>query len=259
MELVTTRLDDRVASIIFNHQRKHNAIGEQFVAQLIAAFDRMEQEGALAVVLRAQAGARVWSAGHDVGELAEPRRDPLGYNDPLERLIRRVQDYPQPVIAMVEGSVWGGGCELCIACDMIICGDDSTFAVTPAKMGLPYNPHGLVNFLNVLGPHKAKEMFFTGLPITAHDALVVDMVNHVVPRDTLEVFTYHLAAAIAQNAPLAVRVLKQQFRLLLKGQMLSTESFERIQGMRREVYDSQDYQEGIQAFKEKRKPTFIGR
>ena len=84
------------------------------------------------------------------------------------------------------------------------------------------------------------------------------LVNHVIGRDELETVTYGIAETITRNAPLAVRVLKQQFRLLLHGQVLSTEVFESIEGMRRIVYDSYDYEEGIQAFKEKRKPKFSG-
>jgi methylmalonyl-CoA decarboxylase len=259
MELVTTNLDNKIGTIIFNHPTKLNSIGKEFADELVAALDELEQADAQVVILRAMPGVKVWSAGHDVTHLPTGRRDPLGYQDPLDRVLRRVQDYPAPVIAMVEGSVWGGACDLCISCDMIICTDDATFAITPAKIGLPYSASGLVRFLTVLGPHKAKEMFFTAQPLSAEEALNARMVNRVVSREELEAVTYSIAETITHNAPLTVRVLKRQFRLLLQGQTLSTETFERIQGMRREVYDSQDYQEGIEAFKEKRKPNFKGR
>jgi methylmalonyl-CoA decarboxylase len=259
MELVVTNLDDTIGTITFNHPTKRNSIGLRFADDFIAAFDELEQAAARVVILRAMPGVKVWSAGHDVSELPTGRRDPLGYQDPLDRVLRRVQDCPVPVIAMVEGGVWGGACDLCITCDMIMCSDDSTFAITPARLGVPYTASGLGRFLAVLGPHKAKELFFTAQPISAQDALQAGMVNHVVPRDELEAATYGIAETISRNAPLAVQVLKQQFRLLLRGQTLSTETFEQIQGMRRTVYDSEDYQEGIRAFKEKRKPNFQGR
>lgn len=259
MDLVTTRLEHNVGTLTLNHPEKHNAIGAKLVTELLAALDTLEQAGVRVVVLRAEPGVRVWSAGHDIDELPDGRRDPLGYYDFLERLLRHIQDFPAPVIAMVEGSVWGGASDVCISCDIVVCAEDTTFAITPAKIGLPYNASGLVHFINVIGPHKAREMFFTARPISAHDALNAHMVNHVVTRDELEAFTYDIAGAIAQNAPLAVRALKRQFRLLLEGQVLSAEVFERIQGMRREVYDSEDYREGIRAFKEKRRPVFRGR
>ncbi|HSD85255.1 MAG TPA: methylmalonyl-CoA decarboxylase, partial [Anaerolineae bacterium] len=230
----------------------------ELAADLIAGLDLMEQAQVRVVIIRAAPGAKVWSAGFDINELPHRRRDPLGYEDALERLLRRVQDFPSPIIAMVEGSVWGGACDLCLSCDFIMCTPEATFAITPAKIGLPYNASGLVHFLNELGPHKAKEMFFTALPLTAQEAENCRMVNHVLPADELEAYTLRIAQAIARNSPLAVRVLKRQFRLLLSGQVLSPETFESIQGMRREVYDSTDYEEGIQAFKEKRPPVFKG-
>lgn len=256
MSLVLTELEDGLGTITLNHPARHNCIGTELAHDVISALDEMEHAAVRAVVLRALPGARVWSAGHDIYELPQPRRDPLGYADPLEKLLRRIQDFPSPIIAMVEGSVWGGACDLCISCDIIICAENATFAITPARLGLPYNASGLVHFLNVLGTHKVKEMFFTAEPISAEDAFAGGMVNHVVPIDQLEARTYSVARAIAQNAPLAVQVLKRQFRLLLGGEVLPAEVFESIQGMRREVYDSDDYREGIQAFKEKRKPTF---
>ena len=84
-------------------------------------------------------------------ELPTNGRDPLTYDDPVRRVIRMIELFPAPVIAMVEGSVWGGACELVMSCDMIVASDDSTFAVTPAKLGMPYNISGVQNFLNTGG------------------------------------------------------------------------------------------------------------
>ena len=72
------------------------------------------------MILRAKPGAKVFSAGHDVDELAEGRRDPLGWDDPLRRLVREIEAFPGPVIAMVEGSVWGGATETVLACDLVV-------------------------------------------------------------------------------------------------------------------------------------------
>src|SRR6476659_8616846 len=117
MNLVITELERGIGTITLNHAAKHNSIGAELAGDLIAAVDEMEHARARVVVLRALPGSRVWSAGHDINELAQPRRDPLGYGDPLEKLLRRVQDFQSPVIAMVEGGVWGGACDLCISCD----------------------------------------------------------------------------------------------------------------------------------------------
>jgi methylmalonyl-CoA decarboxylase len=258
-KLVVAELDRTIGTITLNHPAKHNCIGKRFADDLVAAFDELEHAGAQVVVLRALPGVRIWSAGHDIAELPMGQRDPLGYQDPLDRVIRRVQDCPMPVIALVEGSVWGGASDLCVSCDLVVCSEATTFALTPAKLGVPYSASGLMRFLAAMGPHKAKELLFTAQPISAQAALQANMVNYVVPTGELEAVTYDIARTITHNAPLAVQVLKQQFRLLLQSPALAPEVFERIQGMRRTVYDSQDYQEGIRAFKEKRKPIFQGR
>lgn len=173
--------------------------------------------------------------------------------------MRRVQDYPGPVIAMIEGSVWGGACDLALTCDILIGCASTSFAVTPAKIGIPYNASGMIHFINVLGLNKAKEMFFTGTPVDASDALKAGILNHLVPAAELDRFTRELADRILSNAPLAVRALKEQFRLLSKGHPVDAETAEEIQAIRRRVYDSEDYGEGIRAFLEKRPPHFQGK
>jgi methylmalonyl-CoA decarboxylase len=227
--------------------------------ELAAGLEALENEGARVIVLRSAPGAKVWSAGHDIDEIPEPRRDPLGYFDPLETLLRKVQDCPVPVIAMVEGSVWGGACDLCCSCDLVIAARAATFAMTPAKIGIPYNASGVIHFTNLLGLNKAKEMFFTAQPVSAEDARTSGLVNHVVSVEDLETFTMDLADKISANAPLAVRSIKAEFRLLARGHSIDAETAEEIQAIRRRVYDSEDYAEGLRAFREKRPPRFEGR
>jgi methylmalonyl-CoA decarboxylase len=103
-----------------------------------------------------------------------------------------------------------------------------------------------------------REMFFTARPIDADRAMQVGILNHLVPTDQLDAFTYAMAAQITENSPLAIAVIKEQLRLLGNSHPLSPETFERIQGLRRKAYDSADYLEGKQAFLEKRKPVFRG-
>lgn len=256
--LVRVACHDAVGVITLDHPQQRNALSRRLVDDLIAALADFGRRRLRVVVLRAAAGSNVWSAGHDVHELPDTRRDPLGWDDPLRYLIREIENFPAPVIAMVEGSVWGGACETVFACDLIVAAPNATFALTPARLGVPYNVSGMLTLLNASNMRIAKEMAFTAKPVTADRAERLGMINHVVAADELEAFCLAMAHGIAANAPLSISVMKEQLRILAGAHPMSPQGFERIQGLRRLVYDSDDYREGIRAFKEKRQPVFRG-
>lgn len=208
--------------------------------------------------MRAPEGAKVWSAGHDVKELPLKLRDPLSYYDSLEVLLRTVEEYPGPVIAMVHGSVWGGACDLIMTCDMVIADKTAKFAMTPAKLGVPYNSTGILHFMNRLPINIAKEMFFTAELMSSKRALNVGIINHLVEEEELLPFTLNMAQTISTRSILSIQVIKEQFRVLSKAYSITPSAFERVQGMRRKVYDSHDYEEAITAFLEKRPAKFKG-
>ena len=258
MEFILTELRDSIGIITLNNDRKRNALGKALIKELIHALNGLIHQKVRVVILRANPGAKVWSAGFDISELPQPGRDPLSYFDPLEKAIRAVQRCPAPVLAMIEGTVWGGACELAFVCDLLIGTADTSFAITPAKIGIPYNPSGILHVLNMLGLAVVKEMFFTAQPLSAQRALSLGVLNHLVPAAELEAFTLEKARQIAANSPNSISVIKEQLRILGNALPLSPETFEHIQGLRRQVYDSKDYLEGQTAFLEKRKPEFKG-
>lgn len=258
MPLVLTESQDAIGTITLNHPEKRNALSSALIEELLAALAEFERRRVRVLVLRAPDRSKVWSAGHDVTELPQSQRDPLGWDDALRRLIRAIEDFPAPVLAMVEGGVWGGACELVFACDLVIAAPNATFAVTPARLGVPYNLSGLMTFMGTIGLHVIKEMAFTAQPMWAERAERLGIVNRVAPREDLARVTYETAAQIAKNAPLAIAVMKEELNSLANAHDLSPLAFERIQGRRRAVYTSRDYQEGIRAFLEKRAPIFTG-
>jgi methylmalonyl-CoA decarboxylase len=259
MALIEVRQEGPVGTIVLNNGGRRNALSHALVASLIEALQGFRDSDVRVVILRAQPGVKVWSAGHDVDELPESRRDPLGWDDPLRNLVRTLETHPAPVIAMIEGTVWGGGVETILACDIVIATPESTFAVTPARLGVPYNLSGLMTFMSAGSLRIIKELAFTAAPIAAERAERIGMINHVVPGDQLEAFTLRMATTIAGNSPLSIAVMKEQFRVLAGAKPLSPRGFEKVQGLRRVVYDSHDYAEGIRAFKEKRTPNYLGR
>ncbi len=257
MPNVAVTIEDSIGTLTMDYRQKHNALCAALVDELVAAFGKLHDQRVRVVILRAVKGVGVWSAGHDINELPF-RRDPLGWDDPLRHLIREIEHFPAPVIAMIEGTVWGGGSEMAFACDLIVAAPDVTFAVTPARLGVPYNVSGMLTFLNSAEIRIVKEMAFTAKPMSAQRAAELGIINYVVANDEIEAFTMSLARDIAANAPLSIAVMKEQLRILAGAQTMSPEKFEQVQGLRRIVYDSHDYEEGIKAFKEKRAPQFRG-
>jgi methylmalonyl-CoA decarboxylase len=258
MAYILTASEDLIGTITLDHQPRRNALSHALVEEVLAALRAFRETKVRVVILRAPPGCTVWSAGHDVDELPVSRRDPLGWDDPLRQLVREIETYPGPVIAMIDGGVWGGACEVVLACDLIVATASATFALTPAKLGVPYNISGMLTFLHAANIRIVKEMAFTAQPIEAARAERLGMINYVVPAAELEAFTMGLARQISANAPLSIAVMKEQLRILGGAHPMSPQGFERVQGLRRIVYDSHDYQEGIRAFKEKRKPVFKG-
>ena len=248
----------QVGIITLGDRDKRNAIGAEMASRVIAALESLRARQVRAIVLRAAPGMDVWSAGHDIGELPAGQRDPLGYDDPLEELIRAVRTFPAPVVAMVHGTVWGGALDLVLSCDLAVADETASFAITPANLGLPYNMTGLLHFHGRLPINVIKEMFFTAAPIDARKASQWLLINHLVPWDRLESFTLELAATMATKSPLAIAVIKEQLRVLSDYQPIAAQVYERVQGLRRQAYDSSDYREGLEAFAQKRQPIFRG-
>ncbi|NYH26319.1 methylmalonyl-CoA decarboxylase [Paraburkholderia bryophila] len=210
------------------------------------------------VILGTDVGQDVWSAGHDLGELAHDR-DPIAYGKPLEKVLRRVRAYPGVVIALVSGSAWGGAVDLAMSCDMVITDGSARFAMTPANIGLPYTTSGLLRFFNNVPIHVLKEMFFTAQPLDAARAERFGVINRLVDSDKLEATALEIARGIAAKAPLAIQAVKEQLRILEDMQPMPVQAMEQIAELRRRVCESADFGEGLVAFSERRAPVFGGR
>ena len=256
--IVQTAMQGQVGIITLADQHKRNAIGARMANGIIAALASLRAQNVRTIVIRAAEGMSVWSAGHDISELPRGRRDPLGYDDPLEGLLRAIRTFPAPVVAMVHGTVWGGALDLVLSCDLVTADETASFAITPANLGLPYNTTGLLHFVGRLPLNLIKEMFFTAAPLDAQKAKEWMVVNHLVASDELEAVTLELAGIMATKSPMAMAVIKEQLRVLTDYQPIAAQVYERLQGLRRQAYDSSDYLEGLRAFAEKRQPIFRG-
>ncbi len=258
MQLIEIKINGFIAEVIINNEEKRNSLSTALLQRFIEALDYVETQNIRVIIIRATKGSKVWSSGFNIEELPMPGIDPVPYNHPLEKLIRRMQDVGVPMIAMIEGSVWGGACDLALSCDILIGTEQSSFAITPAKIGVPYNSLGIQRILNRLQPNVAKELFFTAKPVSAQRAFQLGILNHIVDVSQLESFTMEMAEIIAQNSPISIAVVKKQIDTLSRSKPVSVETLFQIDELRQKAYNSDDYLEGKKAFGERRKPKFKG-
>ncbi len=249
--------DGPIGVLTMHDPARRNALGAEMISQLRSGLDHLNQQDARVIILRAAPGDRVWSAGFDIAALG-PGIDPLVQDGPLMGLFHAVADCPAPVIAMLDGSAWGGGTDLALRCDILLASPACTLAFTPARLGLPYDPEGLQNVLLRAGRHIAMEMFATAEPIQAGRALQVGLLNHVVPAGEIEAFTMAMAHRIAALAPLSVRSAKQQLGAINAALALPAAELARLQDGRRRALHSEDFKAGLAAFHARQTPVFTG-
>lgn len=258
MGLLTVRRDGHVVTATMTNQARRNVISRDLVAALMEELDAAGHSRARAFVLRAEPGVATWSAGHDIGELPIDS-DPLVWDNPVEQLLHAVRALPYPVIAAVEGGVWGAACDLAFTCDLVVAVRTATFAITPAKLGVPYNTAGVAHFLGALPLHTVKEMFFTAEPISAQTAADYGLVNRLVgDADEMAEAAAALAQRVATMAPLVVSAVKAELTALTDASPMTPDVFERLTAMRRRAWRSADYAEGVAAFHDRRPPRFTG-
>jgi len=258
MQFIKTEQKQGLGTLWLNNDKKSNSLNLEMIDEMVASFDEFEESKTRVVILRSNPGANVWCAGLRIDQLPSPENEPVPYEYALEKILRRIENFPGVVIAMIDGSVWGGGCELVFACDILPGSPKASFAITPAKVGAPYNPNQVNRVLQRVGSNIAMELFFTADVMDATRAEKLGILNHLVPSDKLEKFTRAMASRIINNAPLAISLIKTQMHQLATR---TVEQITRDEANRRfvkQVYLSHDFQEGKQAFLEKRKPLFKG-
>lgn len=245
---------DYICTVSINRPERRNALNPQVVHRIRETFSSIKPGGDIRVVILRGAGDKAFCSGADLEAI-------IGEEDGgniLQRAIESVIACPCPVIAMIYGYAVGAGCDLAAACDFRIIADSARIGINPVKLGLVYFPKAIERFIRLIGIAYTKELFFTGKFFTAQRAQEMGLVHYVVPAEQLEDTTYALAREIAENAPLAVAGMKAIINKLLY-QRLSPEEEAEMRAIMESSWQTEDVQEGVRAFVEKRKPEFKGR
>ena len=248
---------ERVAVITINRPDKRNALNIKTRAEGAAALDELRDDETVRVVVITGAGDKAFIAGADISEFAE--RTALTQRDVMtgRSLFTAIDTFPKPVIAMVNGYCLGGGCELAMACDLRIASERASFGQPEINLGIIPGGGGTQRLTHLVGEGKAMELILTGEIINAQAAHAIGLVNLVVPHEELAAKTLELANRIAENSPIALRLSKEAVKTAARAPL--------DEGLRREIdlfalcFSSEDKDEGVKAFLEKRKPEFKGR
>lgn len=259
MKFIKTECQDKLGILILDNEEKSNSLNLEMLDEFVQAFTEFRKKACRAVIIRSNPGSKVWCAGLRIDQLPDSEHDPIPYEYALEKILKSVENFPGIVIAMIDGGVWGGGCELAFACDILIGSPEATFAITPAKISAPYNPNQVSRVLQRVGNNIALEMFATADIMTAERAVSLGILNHLTDNDKLEDFTEKIAKKIMVNAPLTVALIKKQIHGLATKTVEQLTQDESNKALIKAVYYSQDFKEGKQAFLEKRKPKFSGK
>ncbi|MBO8162574.1 MAG: enoyl-CoA hydratase/isomerase family protein [Brevibacillus sp.] len=253
-QYIKVSVDEAVGIITLNRPDVLNALNLQVVDELVAEMERMDRDDSIRTILLT-GNEKAFAAGADITEMADESAIAIMLKDQFA-VWDRIARISKPIVAAVSGFVLGGGCELMMNCDLIVASETARIGQPEIKLGIMPGAGGTQRLTKAVGKHRAMEMLMTGEPITAEEALRYGLVNKVVPVEVYFEEAVKLAKQLAGQAPLAVRMIKQA---VFKAQDLPLE-----EGLHYErncfylLMASEDRKEGIQAFLEKRKPTFKG-
>lgn len=243
-----------VARLVIDRAAKRNALTRAMWEALPGLLAELAADPEVKVLLVSGAGP-TFSAGADIGELvsgadpADPMAELRAHNLRAQAALR---DFPKPTVAVVRGHCIGGGLEIAVNCDFRFAASDSTYGVTPARIGVVYPPASIRVLLDLVGPATAKYLLFSGELLTAGEAYTKGLVDRVFPEDELESAAADFAATLLSRSQLTIRSAKETVSALLAGTDADPLAVQRYQ----ETIGSGELVEGITAFQAKRAPRF---
>jgi enoyl-CoA hydratase len=209
MDFILYEVNGAVGKITINREKALNALNSQVLDELNATLDSVNLDEVRCLILTG-AGAKSFVAGADIGEMSTlTKAEGEAFGKKGNDVFRKLETFPIPVIAAVNGFALGGGCEIAMSCDIRICSDNAVFGQPEVGLGITPGFGGTQRLARLVGAGMAKQMIYTARNIKADEALRIGLVNAIYPAEELMAQAEKLAGTIAKNAPIAVRNCKK--------------------------------------------------
>lgn len=254
-DTIQMEIDGNIAVVTLNRPQKLNALNSQLVSELTQALDKCAKDSMIRVVVL-QGVKKYFCVGADISEVPEMINALKGFIflEKTREIFIKIELFPKPVIASIEGLALGGGFELALACDLRLASESAQFGVPEIEIGAFPAAGGTSRLPRMIGPTRAKEMVFLGERISAHEAYRIGLVNRVFPDNRFQEEVLTFAHKLAEKAPLAIRLAKQSMDQGFSMDSSSSRIIETLLGAM--ILDTEDRKEGMEAFLGKEKTHF---
>lgn len=249
---------DGIGWITFNRPEVLNALDVQSRRELIECLGEMERDPSVAVVALTGGGDKAFCAGADLKMFVDfsPKKA-RDYVRLAKATTRKIETLKKPVIAAVNGVALGTGCEIALACDLVVASRNARFGQTELNVGLIPGAGGTQRLPRIVGLKRAKELIFTGRLLDADEALELGLVNRVVESDDLRKAVNQLAEKLREKSPVILQYAKRCINRSIETDLQAGLKYE--SKLFSQCFGTEDQREGVTAFLEKRQPHFIGR